>query len=370
MSFSTAYVNASVRASVKSVDENFEVVFEPGTLKSNSVVTVLHEELARVGEDTTLPSIVPSIMADLSAEQRSTLRGSSLSGSSSGNSIELTPVGSAYSLNVPAGRIIKPVRMSLKLEESQIGNGIGMYRSEAAGWKPVAFAVSDGVASFEETTGGTFAMMKDVLAPRANMTTEIGDEPIREARPTFSWQLEELASGLDRDSAWAMLDGKLQPLMIDKAGITANFVPVENLIGGEHEISLRIADKAGNMTVTPALRFVAQPPLDIYDVVQYPNPARNRASMRISTNRNDIDWNEVEVNIYDVAGHKVADQRNLSLRGSSKQGNTHVQEVLWDLRATGGKAVANGVYFARITVRDPDDWGKKTKYTHKIAVLR
>jgi hypothetical protein len=43
---------------------------------------------------------------------------------------------------------------------------------------------------------------------------------------------------------------------------------------------------------------------------------------------------------------------------------------LWDLRATGGKAVANGVYFARITVRDPDDWGKKTKYTHKIAVLR
>lgn len=370
MSFSTAYVNSSVRASVKSVDENFEAVFEPGSLKSNSVVTILSEQLARVGEDTTLPSIVPSIMADLSAEQRSTLRGSSLSASSSGNSIELTPVGSAYSLNVPAGRIIKPVRMSLKLEESQIGNGIGLYRSVASGWKPVVFAVSEGVASFEETSGGTYAMMKDVLAPRANMTTEIGDEPIREARPTFSWQLEELASGLDRDSAWAVLDGKMQPLMIDKSGITANFVPVEDLIGGEHEISLRIADKAGNMTVTPALRFVAQPPLNIYDVVQYPNPARNRANMRISTNRNDIDWNEVEVNIYDVAGHKVADQRNLSLRGSTKQGNTHVQEVLWDLRATGGKAVANGVYFARITVRDPDNWNKKTKYTHKIAVLR
>ena len=282
----------------------------------------------------------------------------------------LTPVGSAYSLNVPAGRIIKPVRMSLKLAESQIGNGISLYRSDASGWKPVKFSVSESLASFEDTTGGTYAMMKDVLAPRANMTTSIGDEPIREARPTFSWQLEELASGLDRDSAWAMLDGKLQPLMIDKSGTTANFVPVEDLIGGEHEISLRIADKAGNMTVTPALRFVAQPPLSIYDVVQYPNPARNRANMRISTNRNDIDWNEVEVNIYDVAGHKVADQRNLSLRGSSPQGKTHVQEVVWDLRATGGKAVANGVYFARIVVRDPDDWGKKTKYTHKIAVLR
>jgi hypothetical protein len=158
--------------------------------------------------------------------------------------------------------------------------------------------------------------------------------------------------------------------MIDKDGITANFVPVEDMLGGEHEISLRLADKAGNMTVTPALRFKLQPPLDIYEVMQYPNPARTRANMRISTNRDDIDWNEVEINIYDVAGHKVADSRNLSMRAPTTAGKRIVQNVVWDLRSTGGKAVANGVYFARIVVRDPDNWGKKTKYTHKIAVLR
>ncbi|MBU1108924.1 MAG: Ig-like domain repeat protein [Candidatus Riflebacteria bacterium] len=370
MSFSTAYVNSSVRAALKSVDENFEVVFEPGTLKTNSVVTILNEELSKVDGDTTLPAaIVPSILADLNAAQRQTVRASSLVASNNSD-VELTPIGSAYSLNVPAGRIIKAVKMSMKLENSQIGNGISLYRSDATGWKPVTFAISDSVASFEASSGGTFAMLKDVLAPRANMTTVIGDKPIREARPTFSWTLEELASGLDRDSAWVMLDGRLQPLMIDTDGVTARFIPTEDLLGGEHEMSLRIADKAGNLTVTPALRFVAQPPLVIHEVVQFPNPARSRVSLRISTTRDDIDWGEIEVNIYDVSGHKVADNNNLSLRGNSAQGARNVQEVIWDLRTTGGKAVANGVYFARIVIRDPDDWGKKTKYIHKIAVLR
>ncbi|EKD81922.1 MAG: hypothetical protein ACD_39C01567G0002, partial [uncultured bacterium] len=370
MSFSTAYVNASVRAALRSADENFEAVFEPGTLKTNTVVTILNEELAKVGGDTNLPAaIVPSIMADLSAAQRKTMRSNILSSNSSSD-LELLPIGSAYSMNVPAGRIISPVRMSMKLESSQIGNGIGLYRSDATGWKPVAFEVSENVASFKASAGGTFAMLKDVLAPRANMTTQIGEEPIRESRPTFTWSLEEFASGLDRDSAWVMLDGKLQPLMIDSNGLTANFVPTEDLLGGEHEMSLRVADRAGNMTVTPAVRFVAQPPLNIYEVVQYPNPARNRANMRISTNRNDIDWNEVEINIYDVAGHKVADVNNLSMRAAAVEGTRIVQNVVWDLSSTGGKAVANGVYFARIVVRDPDDWNKKTKYTHKIAVLR
>lgn len=134
-------------------------------------------------------------------------------------------------------------------------------------------------------------------------------------------------------------------------------------------MSLRLADKAGNQLVTPALRFQVLPPLVIYEVNQYPNPARTRVNLRISTNRPDVDWGEIEVKIYDVAGHKVADSNNLSIR-TGTNGLLQVQDVLWDLRSTGGKQVANGVYFARITVRDPDNWSKKAKYTHKIAVLR
>jgi hypothetical protein len=91
--------------------------------------------------------------------------------------------------------------------------------------------------------------------------------------------------------------------------------------------------------------------------------------LRISTNRPDVDAGEIEVKIYDVSGHKVADMNQLTLR-SSTNGTLPVQDVIWDLRAAGGRSVANGVYFARITLRDPDNWNKKTKYTHKIAVLR
>ena len=134
-------------------------------------------------------------------------------------------------------------------------------------------------------------------------------------------------------------------------------------------MNIQILDKAGNKLITPAIRFKVQPPLVIYQVIQYPNPARRRVALRISSSRTDIDWGELEVKIYDVAGHKVADSNNLTLRSGSA-GGRNTQDVMWDLRTTGGRAVANGVYIAKITIRDPMNWSKKTKYIHKIAVLR
>jgi hypothetical protein len=161
----------------------------------------------------------------------------------------------------------------------------------------------------------------------------------------------------------------MYPVMFDQSGKLVRFVPGENLDGGEYELSLKAADKAGNKATTAAIRFQLLPPIQIYEVVQYPNPARNRVNLRISTNRPDVDWGEIEVKIYDVAGHKVADSDNLGMR-TGTNGTRRVQDITWDLRATGGKQVANGVYFAKITVRDPDNWNQKTKYVHKIAVLR
>lgn len=369
MSFSTAYINASIRAEIKSPDSRFMAVFEPGTLNKNTLVSLLPEQLSKVTSASIKASrILPSTMADVSFEQLKSLR-ASVTEENDNSADELVPVGQAYTLSVPAARIAKPVRMSIKLSPEQVGAGIGLYRSDVNGWKPVSFEFSDGTANFATTSAGTFAMMKDTKSPRASMLTAIGTEPIREARPTFSWKLEEYASGIDYDSALVILNGRVMPLMIDQSGTTAKFVPVDELVGGEHEISLKIADKAGNQTITPALRFVAAPPLKIQEIVQFPNPARNRVSLRISTNRPEVDWGEIEVNIYDVAGHKVADNNNLSMR-TGTNGVFKVQDVIWDLKASGGKSVANGVYFAKITLRDPDDWNRKTRYNHKIAVLR
>ncbi len=369
MSFSTGYVNASVRAEIKSPDSNFLAVFEAGTLSRSSMITLLPEELAKVTSEARASRIIPSAMSEMSSGQIKAIRASSVS-EDINSADELVPIGRAYTLNIPAGRIVKPVRLSLKLAEEQIGNGIGLYRSESSGWKPVAFEFSDGTATFETSSAGTFAMMKDVKAPRASILTSIREgEPVREARPVFSWKLEEYASGINADSAWAVLNGRLEPLMIDADGSTARFVPTEDLVGGEYELSLKIADKAGNQTVSAALRFVAAPPLRIQEIVQFPNPARNRVNLRISTNRPEVDWGEIEVKIYDIAGHKVADNSSLIMR-TGTNGAFRVQDIVWDLRTSSGKAVANGVYIAKIVVRDPDNWNQKTRYNHKIAVLR
>ena len=48
----------------------------------------------------------------------------------------------------------------------------------------------------------------------------------------------------------------------------------------------------------------------------------------------------------------------------------NVFEARWDLCNKKGKKVANGAYITKIEVRDPIDFGKKAKFTLKIAVLK
>lgn len=370
MSFSTAFVNASVRASLQSPDSNFTAVFEPGTLKQNSLVAIMPEQLSRVeaGENRGA-RIVPSVMAELTSAQVNSIRASSLVEGQSAE--ELVPVGNAYSMTIAAGRLAGNVRATFKLSAEQLEAGTGLYRSDVSlGWKPVAYSLKDGEIEFYASEPGTFAIMKDVLAPRASLLTKIeNDKPFREPRPSFIWNIEELGSGLNVNQGSVVMNNRSYPVMFDASGKVVRFVPTEDLVGGEYEMTLRLSDNAGNQLQTAALRFQVLPPLVIYEVNQYPNPARNRVNLRISTNRPDVDWGEIEVKIYDVAGHKVADSSSLSIR-TGTNGLLQIQDVMWDLRAKGGKQVANGVYFAKITVRDPDNWNKKAKYTHKIAVLR
>ncbi|MGM0598172.1 MAG: Ig-like domain-containing protein [Candidatus Rifleibacteriota bacterium] len=369
MSFSTAFVNSSLRASVKSPDERFEAVFEPGTLNQDSMVAVMPEHLDKIEDSESQASmIVPSAMAQLNLNQVRSIRASRVQ---SYSDKELEPIGTAYSVELPAGRLEGSLKASYKLTEEQMGDGTGLYRSDVTkGWVPVNHSFKDGKIEFAANEPGTFAIMKDVMAPRASVITKVDEhKPIREPKPSFIWAIEEFGSGLDLHDGYALLNGKIQPIMFDPQGKSARFVPTEDLIGGEYDLSLRLSDKAGNQVTTKAIRFKSSPPLNIYEVTQFPNPANRRVNLRISTNRPDVDAGEIEVKIYDVSGHKVADMNQLILRPDNN-GALPVQDVIWDLRAAGGREVANGVYFARITLRDPDNWNKKTRYTHKIAVLR
>ncbi|GAB1352975.1 hypothetical protein MASR1M12_17080 [Erysipelotrichia bacterium] len=368
ISFTTAFVNASMRAAVKSGDGNVEAVFEPGTLNKDTLVLIIPEELSKTGNASFRGSqIMPSALAGMTQTQLKSIKASIVASDRAAE--ELEPVGQAYSLVIPAGRLQGSVAMSMKAEPQSL-NGAALYHNDGSGWKKVNYKPENSNISFSATAAGTFALMRDIKAPRASLLNDITSAPVRESRPVFTWSIEEFASGIAPETAMAVLDGRKYPVMLDETATVARFAAIDDLISGEHSISLQIADKAGNLNVLPALRFVAQPALKIHEVVQFPNPARNRVSLRISTNRNEVDAEEIRVKIYDTAGHLVAATNDLTMRQGNNGAGKVVQDVLWDLRNKDGKAVANGVYFARIEVRDPDNYEKKTRYTHKIAVLR
>jgi hypothetical protein len=122
--------------------------------------------------------------------------------------------------------------------------------------------------------------------------------------------------------------------------------------------------------MTP-VRFEVVVPLKITQIIQYPNPARTRAYIRISANRGDIGTDLVKVKIYDVSGDKI--RTVYGIRGVNERWGINARylyDIPWDLCDSRGRKVANGVYFARIEVRDPDNPAKKVKETFKLAVLR
>jgi hypothetical protein len=148
------------------------------------------------------------------------------------------------------------------------------------------------------------------------------------------------------------------------------FTPIADLVAGDHDLVIKAADRTGNTGLMAATRFQIVMPLSISQIVQYPNPANRRMFIRISANRNDLTSDLVTVTIYDVAGHKVDNLDYIKAVKENVVGQRYLYDIPWDLRNSEGKPVANGVYFARIVVRDPDNPSIKTKRNFKLAVLR
>ena len=278
---------------------------------------------------------------------------------------ELEPFSEGYKLIVPSNRLNKSVNISMKLSEEQLAaDNAGLYEYTNNSWQLVNTTVASGTARFSTKDGSLFAVMKDIMAPRASITNDL-TKVIKTSKPVFTWNISEYASGLDKDKIKAVMDGKEYDVMLSKDGTVAKFTP-PNLNTGEHELGLNLQDLAGNRASISSGRFTALISLVIEDVSSYPNPAKNYSKIRFRVSGNVINADEVSVKIYDVAGHLVADGSNIDMRG----GKGNVYEARWDLRNKKGKKVANGAYIAKIEVRDPVDWGKKAKFTLKIAVLK
>ncbi len=367
-SFTTAYVSASARASISSADNVATVVFEKGSLKSNSTILFLTEKLVKVenASETTRASIMPAVMEGMNKETQTSMRANIEISSETDKAVqELVPFSDGYKLVVPSNRLAKSVKISFKFSKEQLANkNTALYECTNNSWKLVKTSIASGTATFTTKDGSLFAVMQDKMAPRASIENDL-TKVIKVAKPVFTWNIAEYASGLDKDSVKAVMDGKEYDVVISSDGTVAKFIP-PLLNSGDHDLGLNISDLAGNRASISSGRFQAILPLVIEDVSSYPNPARNYSKIRFKVSGNVINADEVSVKIYDVAGHLVADGRNIDMTG----GKANIYEARWDLCNRKGKKVANGAYIARIEVRDPNNWGKKAKFTLKIAVLK
>ncbi len=367
VSFSTAYVNASVRAEVRSADQKFAAIFPVGSLKENSLVTVVSTGLTKVPTAANRRAAVrPSILANISGNKSASLV-AALGEGTAGD--ELVPVEQAYMVNIPTGRLQGNLEVALQTVGA-LPAGTALFRQIDGKWVFAGRNVKDNHLRATVDRAGLFALLKDEKAPRANLLTKVdSDKPLTASRPTFEWAVAEDGAGLDLDACKARLNGIEMPVTYDAAAGKMIFVPSTQMVSGQYGLTLEMHDLAGNVTVTPEIRFKLDPALQIFEVTQYPNPAARRATIRISTNRQDIDASLIDVSIYDSNGDRVASGRNLFINSTNL--NTRVvHDVQWDLVNDDGRRVANGIYFAKITVRDPDNWEKKSRVTHKIAVLR
>ncbi|HEY9071200.1 MAG TPA: Ig-like domain-containing protein [Candidatus Ozemobacteraceae bacterium] len=367
VSFATAYVNASVLASVSTPDKAFIAQFAPGSLKQDSIVAVIPTPLQKQARTASVRGgIRPSFLAGINAAEKQTLRFATAGGDASE---ELSPVETGYTVTIPTGQLANSYLVSMALPGGALPAGAGLYQAMDNGWVAVTGTVKEGRILATVSSAGTFALLRDTLAPRASLVTKIeAGTALRNERPTFEWSIVEEGSGLAEDGVKVVIDGTETAGRVVLEGGKASFIPLERLVDGSHELVMKVKDRAGNERVLPAVRFAIQPALQVFEIVQFPNPARSRATMRIATNRDDIDPDEIDVTIYDISGDKVAGEGELSFF-KRLDGGRRVVDMAWDLRNHDGRSVANGVYLAKIKLRDPDT-GKTTKVTHKIAVLR
>lgn len=368
--FTIAYVSMNVKASILSADSIAQLDFHESSLKADAVVKILQHNLEHV------ETANGQLMASMQQEYRQVrgLRYSQVSGSELQNSAELVPETDAYEISIASDKIDLGFSFSIKAPAATDTTGLGLFNQNGNAWKFVTADLNaDGAFAARMTSAQMLAVMRDTVAPAISLDTgSAADEPFKTARPEFTGRIAEAGSGLAADKVSASIDGGLaQPVIVDSQGRFV-FKPLAELTSGNHDLIIRASDRTGNNAQSAAIRFQIKLPLQITQIMQYPNPASRRGYIRISANSGDLNDDLVTIRIYDTAGHKVASLGNVRAvkenygTGSSR----YLYDVLWDLRNEDGKQVANGVYLAKVEVRDPLNPAVKVKKTCKLAVLR
>ncbi len=366
--FAVAYLSANKVASVKSADEKLVAEFSTGSLKDNAMFKIMGHRLEAGNETST------SIRTALQQQARLALGlRASQTQASAIDQTELKPVSMAYEVAIAAEKVKEGFNVFVEIPQATSTTGLGLFYQTNDQWKFLTAKPTRG-SSFAAKAASTqlFAILRDVKGPEVALAADIDlNEPFRTPRPEFRGKITDAGSGLDITTVTAHIDsGPAQNVTVDNSG-NFTFKPMADLTGGWHDLVIRAKDNTGNDSAMTAVRFEVVVPLQITQIAQYPNPARVRTFIRISANRGDVSEDLVKVKIYDVAGHRVATLDGIKPVNEKWGINArYLYDIPWDLRNASGKLVANGVYFARIEIKDPDNPSKKVKETFKIAILR
>lgn len=368
--FTIAYVSSTAASQLISADSRFKISFNTESLKEDATVKILKHELSKKVESGA--AIRTSLQSQLRAAT-SNLHSNQLNTGERLNHAELIPVSDAYEVGIAASKVNKGFSVSIAAPQATSTTGLGLFYQSGNTWKFLSADLSSERTFTAKTSSSQmFAIMRDIEAPRISMAAELDlNEPFRTARPEFNGLIEEAGAGLDLTTISAHIDGgPAQPVQVDENGNFV-FIPMTDLVGGHHDLVIRASDRTGNLSQMSALRFLVVVPLNISQIMQYPNPASRKGFIRISANRGELNDDLVKVTIYDVAGHKVTRLDGVrAVRENWGVNSRFLYDIPWDLRNDNGKNVANGLYFARIEVCDPDNPSARIKKNFKMAVLR
>ena len=364
--FAVAYLSANKAASILSPSRWMKVDFNKQTLKDNAVIKIMQHKLEQDPDNSS------SIKANLQLHASRKLRAANI-GEPAIDQSELTPISLGYEIGLTESKLANSFKVNLKPSIATSQVGIGLFYQNGENWEFVSKNKGkDGAYNGQTQKSGIYALLRDTKAPRISLSKQLDlTEPFKTARPEFPGNIKEYGAGIDPTTLAAYVDkGPAQTIQVDAQG---NFVfkPLADLTGGNHELELKAADNTGNVGTLASIKFQVVVPLQIAHIMQYPNPARRKAFIRISANRSDITEDLIKVRIYDSAGHKVRTLYGIkAVREAWGINARFLYDIPWDLRNERNRKVANGVYFAKVTIKDPDNPKRKIKKIHKLAVLR
>jgi hypothetical protein len=100
---------------------------------------------------------------------------------------------------------------------------------------------------------GTYAVLRDTIAPRIWAVRPRNGSSVRSSRPTISAHVDDTGSGIDYKTITVHLDGDLIICEYDPFEKSISYRPDTNLAKGKHTLSLSLSDYAGNTSRATSL---------------------------------------------------------------------------------------------------------------------